>query len=68
MTTALPIALRRAVIERAHERCEYCHKPQVSFFPHEVDHVVAVKHGGQTTLDNLALACFQFNRYKGSDL
>ncbi|MGH2592732.1 MAG: HNH endonuclease [Anaerolineae bacterium] len=56
------------MIERARGRCEYCHKPQISFFPHEVDHVVALKRSGATTLENLAFACFQCNRYKGSDL
>ena len=27
-----------------------------------------MKHGGLTTLDNLAFACFSCNRHKGSDL
>lgn len=30
--------------------------------------MVAQKHGGDTTADNLALACFECNRYKGSDI
>jgi hypothetical protein len=64
----IPEALRQRVMERAAGRCEYCHKPSVSFFPHEVDHVVALKHGGLTAEDNLALACFPCNRFKGSDL
>ena len=68
MSNPVPAVLRSAVIERAGGRCEYCHKPQISFFPHEVDHVVALKHGSATTLENLAFACFQCNRYKGSDL
>lgn len=68
MPTLIPSALRNAVIERAQEKCEYCHKPQVRFYPHEVDHVIAVKHGGETKLENLAFACFQCDRYKGSDL
>ena len=48
MPNPVPAVLRSAVIERARGRCEYCHKPQISFFPHEVDHVVALKHGGAT--------------------
>lgn len=36
--------------------------------PHEVDHVIAEKHGGQTDEGNLALACMICNKYKGSDL
>jgi hypothetical protein len=39
-----------------------------SIYSHEIDHIVALKHGGQTKADNLALACLLFNRYKGSDL
>ena len=60
--------LRLAVAERANGRCEYCGKPQVSFFPHEVDHVIARKHRGKTDLENLAFSCFECNRYKGSDV
>lgn len=36
--------------------------------PHEVDHIVAQKHGGQTTVENLALSCTCCNKHKGSDL
>lgn len=67
--TYIPTTLRRQVIERAGNRCEYCLLPaEVVFFPHEVDHVIAEKHGGATDIDNLALACWRCNRHKGSDL
>lgn len=67
--TYVPATLRRQVIERAGNRCEYCLiSAEVAFFPHEVDHVVAEKHGGATEIDNLALACWRCNRHKGSDL
>jgi hypothetical protein len=33
-----------------------------------VDHVIAEKHGGKTSLENLALCCVLCNRRKGSDL
>lgn len=68
MSSHIPVSLRQAVIQRAQEQCEYCHKPSITFFPHEVDHVIAHKHGGKTTLGNLAYACFECNRYKGSDI
>jgi len=62
-------ALRRQIEQRAEHRCEYCHLPaSLSFYPHEIDHVVARKHGGKTTLENLAFACWRCNRHKGSDL
>lgn len=47
--TYIPAALRRLVVNRADRRCEYCFLPaEVAFFPHEVDHVIAEKHGGVT--------------------
>ena len=62
-------ALRRQVRERASERCEYCLLTEVqAFFPHEPDHIIAQKHGGRSVLHNLALACFDCNRFKGSDI
>jgi len=62
-------ALRRLVLERASLACEYCLLPDsLSFYPHEVDHVIALKHQGQTNAENLAYACWRCNRFKGSDL
>lgn len=67
--TYISEALRRDVQNRASDRCEYCLLPaSFSFYPHEVDHIIALKHGGTTTADNLAFACWRCNRYKGSDL
>jgi len=71
MATALSREVRLAVIERARGRCEYCQKPDdrtLNPYRHEADHILAEKHGGNTALDNLAYACFQCNRYKGTDL
>ena len=58
-----------AVIRRAAERCEYCllhqdDRPET----HQVDHVIAIKHRGQTVSENLALACALCNNAKGSDI
>jgi hypothetical protein len=36
----------------------------VAFFPHEVDHVIAQKHGGTTVEANLAFTCWRCNRYR----
>jgi hypothetical protein len=67
--TYIPSVLRKLVEQRAGYRCEYCLLPAgVSFFPHEIDHIVAEKHGGLTTQDNLAYTCWRCNRYKGTDL
>jgi hypothetical protein len=64
----LPLSVRREVIRRAHRRCEYCllHADYATFV-HEIDHVLPRKHGGGDSADNLAYACAQCNRYKGSD-
>ncbi|MBX7233594.1 MAG: HNH endonuclease [Caldilineales bacterium] len=65
----IPAGLRRLVIERAGNRCEYCLMPErFTFARHEIDHVVAVKHGGRTAADNLALSCTLCNKLKGSDI
>ena len=62
-------ALRRLVCDRADFACEYCLMPEISVLvPHEIDHIIAEKHGGQTNENNLALACTICNKYKGSDL
>lgn len=37
-------------------------------FPHQIDHVISRKHGGTAHADNLALACYLCNRFKGSDI
>jgi hypothetical protein len=67
--THIPIALRRAVRERAGEICEYCLIPEsITWALHTVDHIIAEKHGGATLSENLAIACALCNSRKGSDL
>jgi hypothetical protein len=62
-------ALEQLVRGRALSRCEYCLMPQeFDGFTHEIDHVIARKHGGPTTAGNLALACFPCNNNKGPNL
>ena len=65
----VPVALRQLVIARAQNRCEYCLFPQaLSLFSFEMEHIIAQKHNGPTSADNLALACPNCNRAKGTDL
>lgn len=67
--TRIPATLRQQVRQRAGLRCEYCLLAEAdAFFPHEPDHIIAIKHGGETTEENLALSCFDCNRFKGSDV
>lgn len=61
--------LRESVRRRAGLRCEYCKLLESAVEEvFSVDHVVARKHGGRTSLENLALACLRCNLHKGTDL
>lgn len=68
-TTYISGQLRRQVISRAENICEYCliHEDD-TFFGCHVDHVISEKHGGLTLADNLAFACSVCNLRKGSDI
>jgi hypothetical protein len=66
--SSIPTELRQFIIERANGQCEYCLIHQnFSIYSHEVDHIIAIKHGGETIEENLALSCLSCNRHKGSD-
>lgn len=69
MKSYISISIRRQLRERASKCCEYCliHEDD-SILLHEADHIIAEKHGGEATTENLALVCFYCNRYKGSDI
>ena len=65
----IPAWLRAAVRQRAAGCCEYCRIPETgTCFAHEPDHIIAEQHGGETTFENLALACVQCNRLKGPNI
>lgn len=69
MNLYISAQLRREVIDRAGNRCEYCHIHQDDqFFKFEIDHIIATKHGGPTSTENLCLSCPECNAYKGSDI
>lgn len=61
--------LEELVWHRARFACEYCFIPQAfDRLRFEVDHVIAVTHGGKTIVGNLALTCLPCNRFKGPNL
>ena len=61
--------LRQAVARRANFLCEYCLIAEAdTFYGCEVDHIISLKHGGSSKLNNLAYACALCNRAKGSDI
>ena len=63
----VPAHLRRQVIQRAGNRCEYCGLAQAgqeAIF--HIDHVKPREAGGKTILQNLALACVSCSLRKGA--
>jgi hypothetical protein len=65
--TNIPVSLRRLVIQRANNRCEYCGISQVGqVATFHLDHIVPRVAGGETTAENLALACVSCSLRKGS--
>ena len=66
--TYIPDRLRQLVVERANGCCEYCLINEHDYlYGHEVDHIIAEKHRGETIEENLCLSCYECNRHKGSD-
>ena len=64
---SVPLALKRAVFQRAGGRCEYCGLSQAGQEAHfHVDHIQPLADGGATMLDNLALACVSCSLRKGA--
>ncbi|MBN8634059.1 MAG: HNH endonuclease [Anaerolineae bacterium] len=67
--TYISAVLRREVIERASNCCEYCRISRADHvLPFEIDHIISEKHRGKTELDNLCLSCWDCNHAKGSDI
>ncbi len=63
-------ALRLTVRKRANSRCEYCQLQDL--VPHlmrfHLEHIRPRRHGGSSSLDNLAWACARCNERKGANL
>ncbi|WP_449418583.1 HNH endonuclease [Phormidium nigroviride] len=58
-------AIRQAVSTRAKNYCEYCRSSaEFAIDSFTVDHIKPRQAGGETTLDNLAWACFGCNGHK----
>ncbi len=63
----IPASLRRQVVQRASDRCEYCGLSQAGQEAQfHVDHIKPVASEGLTTLENLALACVSCSLRKGA--
>ena len=65
----IPARLRQRVIQRAHDRCEYCGISQAAQeAAFHIDHIMPQIAGGRTVLENLALACVSCSLRKGARL
>jgi hypothetical protein len=65
--STIPASLRRLVIQRASDRCEYCGISQIGqVATFHIDHIVPVVAGGETIAENLALACVSCSLRKGA--
>jgi hypothetical protein len=62
----IPQSLRDQVAAEAGYRCGYCLTPQsFTAMPMHIEHIIPVVEGGQSTVENLWLACPLCNGYKG---
>jgi 5-methylcytosine-specific restriction endonuclease McrA len=62
-------AIREAVAARAAHCCEYRRIRETDdAYSFHVEHIIALKHGGSTELDNLAYSCQHCNLHKGPNL
>lgn len=59
----IPPKIRAAVYERDGHRCRYC---DTKDGPFHLDHVIPVSRGGESTPDNLTVACAKCNMEKGA--
>ena len=63
----IPPALRIKIAESGQHRCGYClTQVAVTGMAMEIDHLLPVAAGGDSTVENLWLACPRCNRAKGT--
>lgn len=63
----IPVAVVRAVRQRARHQCEYCRSPEeINTDPFSIEHIHPVARGGTDDEDNLALSCLGCNLAKGT--
>ena len=59
-------ALRRRVADMARHRCSYCQIPEIVGIPMQIDHIIPLAEGGNSSIENLCLACYRCNEFKGA--
>ena len=65
MNRYIPERMRKLIAQRALNRCEYCHLHEFdAYYSHQIEHIVSLKHGGKTVIENLAFAYAHCNSNK----
>jgi 5-methylcytosine-specific restriction endonuclease McrA len=60
---------KQRVRDRAGNCCEYCRVSQASRLTRfQIDHIIAIAHGGSDENDNLCLSCYPCNAFKGTNI
>ncbi len=62
---ASPARVRRQVEHLDGQRCAYCRGPMIVSVPMVLEHIIPLVAGGASTVDNLCLACYRCNEFKG---
>lgn len=66
MSVYIPESLRNRIVNSDQARCCYCLTSEAnSGIPMTCDHIQPVSKGGETTFENVCLACRSCNEFKG---
>jgi hypothetical protein len=67
MSAYIPVSLREQVKQTDEDQCCYCQTQEAnSGIPLSFDHIVPRSKGGETTFENLCLACRACNEFKSN--
>lgn len=65
MSAYIPVELQRQIRSRFADFCAYCRTAEsLTVTAFEFEHIVPLAKGGETSFENLCLACPSCNRYK----
>ena len=59
-------AVRRQITARDTQHCAYCRSPMIVEIPMVIEHIISLVGEDSSTADNLCLACYRCNEFKGS--
>ncbi len=69
MSRYISNSIRTFVAKNAQFHCEYCLLlERYAILPFHIEHIISLKHGGTSDIENLAFSCPECNNHKGSDI